>query len=875
MLVSLVLVGCAGSEPAPEASEFSRRLRLGVEQLRRYLPDSARAEFDRCAEMRPEDPELMFHQARLALMPGAADPDAAIGLLERVVVLRPDSVKAQRLLHELELRRDGASDPARREAILAVYGQLGLFEMASHDAYVTAEASSFLSFVEEQPGLTHLETYRTLRAALLKLNRQGGYDPDAAVPVIERTMRRFPDLALVRLAYAQKLILGEIRISSIDRPDLPPMSSTLIIDMAQYHYEQAFDQVDPGSRLALGSLFMLSHLALLMGDYDEAVAYLDIRMAQPDVPPAFHRFLIGRRGLVRYKQRRFDEAIALLDEALEGTNPRSPAAQPFRWVQHLTYDDAETPPEQPRHGFPLREDFVRPPGPLPFDFEDVAPQYRIDKRDGAGPSAWGDYDRDGDFDLFVTGADSYGALYRNDGTVFTDVSREAGLFQVDSGFSATFIDYDNDGWPDLHIGRNGWNGPMPNALYHNGGDGTFSDVTERAGLADSGSSFVCAWSDVDRDGDIDLMVANGITGGGDTNRLYRNNGDGTFSDDTERAGLAEPSGLKTVGLAFGDGDLDGWPDLFVSGFGTRNRYYRNRGDGTFEEIALEAGLAGDPRPTSGYVSFFVDYDNDLDLDILKTNLAPWRHVLAGLAAPFGSYPAPQREEMLLTCPKLYRNNGDGTFAEVGEQAGLTDPIGIMGAGVADLDNDGWQDLYFGTGDPAIERMEPDRFLRNNGDGTFTDVTFAVGLGNTGKGHGVTFTDVDGDGDLEIYAPEGGFVHGDAWPNAFYLNGQDTGHHWLHLDLVGRKSNRDALDTMLIVHAGEMRLLREVHNGDGFGSSSSPTVEFGLGEARSIDRLEVRWSSGTVQTFDDVPVDRRIVLREGERWVAWSRDADAP
>jgi len=209
---ALVLAGCAGSGPAPEESEFSRRLRLGVEQLRRYLPESARAEFEACGQIRPDDPELLFHQARLALMPGARDPLAAIGLLERVVDARPDSVKAQRLLHELELQRDGAADPARRDAVVAVYGQLGLFEMASFAAYLAGE-TSFLRFVEEQPGLVNLEEYRVLHEAMLQLSRDGGYAPDEAVPVIERMLRQFPDLALVRLAYAQKLIMGEIRVS--------------------------------------------------------------------------------------------------------------------------------------------------------------------------------------------------------------------------------------------------------------------------------------------------------------------------------------------------------------------------------------------------------------------------------------------------------------------------------------------------------------------------------------------------------------------------------------------------------------------------------------------------------------------------------------
>jgi hypothetical protein len=414
---------------------------------------------------------------------------------------------------------------------------------------------------------------------------------------------------------------------------------------------------------------------------------------------------------------------------------------------------------------------------------------------------------------------------------------------------------------------------MSNSLYRNNGDGTFVDVTEQAGVGNLGSSFVCTWSDVDRDGDVDLMVANGITGGGDTNALYRNNGDGTFTDVTVQAGLAVPAGTRTIGLAFGDYDLDGWPDLFVSGFGTRNRLYRNKGDGTFAEIAAQAGVAGEDEISTGYVAFFLDYDNDLDLDILKTNLAPWSHVLAGLSDRFDALTAEQRRPTLRFCPKLYRNEGDGTFTEVGEQAGFVLPIGIMGAGVADLDNDGYLDAYFGTGDPALERMEPDRFWHNNGDGTFTDVTFAAGLGNIGKGHGVTFADVDGDGDLEIYAPEGGFVHGDAWPNALYLNRQKSGNHWLHIDLEGRESNRDALDTKLIVRAGDLRILREVHNGEGFGSSNTPTVEVGIGQAREIDLLEVRWPSGRIQTFDDVPIDGRIVLIEGEHWTPWTGAGD--
>ncbi len=875
----MLLPGCTDGEgdppsaaPLSEEAEFSRRLHLGVGQLRRFLPDSARAELEFCASIHPDDPELLFHEARLELLPGGAGPAAAIDRLERVLAQEPDSMKARRMLYELELSGGGSRTQGLRAAILSAYGQLGEFEMLSHDAFMTGKKVPYLRYVQEQPGARYYKEYRTLRAAFLKLKRDGAYAPSEAVPVIERMLRQFPDLTTIRMSYATMLVLGEIRVNYSERPDLPPMSSALILDMAQLHYEQVLDQLNPRSPMALDVLIMLGYTALLMGDYDETLAYTDILLAMPHLPVADRTSLLARSGLTRFKQKRYAEAIDLLNRALEQTTTH---VQPIRWFLHLAYEAANVPLEQRRNTFVLREDLLRPPGGTVFDFEDVAPRLGIDKRDGVGPSAWGDFDGDGDYDLFVTGADSYGALYRNDGDVFTDVSREAGLFHVQSGFSATFADYNSDGWPDLHIGRDGWSGPMPNSLYRNNGDGTFSEVTEQAGLANPGSSFVCTWSDVDRDGDIDLAVANGITGGGDTNTLYRNNGDGTFTDVTRQAGLAEPSGTRTIGLAFGDYDLDGWPDLFVSGFATRNRLYRNRGDGTFVEVAEQAGVAGDDSRRVGYVAFFFDYDNDLDLDILHTKLAPWDQVLRGLSDGYASMPVAERKEMLLHCPKLYRNEGDGTFTEVGEQAGFIHPIGIMGAAVADLDNDGYLDVYFGTGDPAIERMEPDRFYRNNGDGTFTDVTFATGLGNLGKGHGITFIDLDGDGDLEIYAPEGGFVHGDAWPNAVYVNRNDPGNHWLHVDLEGRESNREALDAKLLVSAGTLKLLREVHNGEGFGSSNTPTVELGLGRATQVDRLEVRWPSGTVQTFDDVPVDRRIVLREGENWRPWSGPRAAP
>ncbi|MCZ6597936.1 MAG: FG-GAP-like repeat-containing protein [Planctomycetota bacterium] len=867
----VLLAGCGGGEDPRAEEEFQRHLRQGLEQMRRLLPASARAELEKCAELRPDDPEVLFHTARLELMgiDRLAGEAAARELLALILADDPDHAATHRLLFEL----DGADE--HRRAFERVLGQVGQLELAVMRSLMSGAPIVFP--VPDAPTAMgpFAADYRALREALERLERDGAYDPNAAVPALEAALREQRDLAALRLYYAGVLIEGEVRIQNDARPDLPPMSSMLILDMAWSHLERAYDLANPSGQLATNALIQLSGVAERMGDYDEAVAIKAALLDNDRVPGWRRPVMLSRQGLGRYKQGRFPEAVGFIDEAFAappvagfGRPPRDNLS--MLWLAHVLYDAAGVPPERRAARFPFRRDLVRSPdGPLLF--EDVAPALGIDKLDGLGPSAWADYDRDGDFDLFVCGCDSYGALYRNDGENggggFADVSREAGLFHVQSGYSATFCDYDDDGWPDLYIGRDGWNGPAANSLYRNDGEGAFADVTAQAGVGHGGSSFVHAWSDVDRDGDVDLYVANGIVGGGDTNVLYRNEGDGTFQVATVAAGLAEKPGTKTIGLAFGDYDDDGWPDLFVSGYQTINRLYRNRGDGTFEERAKEAGVLGpgDPRK-NGYVCFFLDYDGDLDLDILKTNLAPWGLVLIGLSERFDTMAPQLLQTNRLHMPELYRNDGDGTFTDVAWEAGLRHPMGVMGAGVADLDNDGWLDLYFGTGAPDIGRLEPDRFYRANGDGTFTDLTFVVGLGNLGKGHGVTFLDHDGDGDLEVYVPEGGFVHGDPFPNAFYANNAAAANHWLHVDLEGDKSNRGAIGARLIVHAGGRGFLREIGNGEGFGSSNTPTVEFGLGQAEEIERLEIRWPSGAAQTFDDVPIDARIFVREGEGWV---------
>jgi hypothetical protein len=382
-------------------------------------------------------------------------------------------------------------------------------------------------------------------------------------------------------------------------------------------------------------------------------------------------------------------------------------------------------------------------------------------------------------------------------------------------------------------------------------------VTVRAGVGDPGSSFVQAWSDFDRDGYLDLFVANGVTRDGSTNTLYHNNGDGTFSDITGRAGLSERPGVRTIGFAIGDYNRDGWPDIFVNSFVAGHRLYRNRGDGTFDDVAEAAGVDGRRHPWAGYVSFFADFDNDTWPDILLTKLAPFPLVIRG---EFANYRPDEEADKFST--KLYRNNGDGTFADVSLAWGLIYPHGTMGANVADVDNDGFLDFYLGTGGPDMARLEPNAFYWNNRAGGFLNLTRFTQLGHLGKGHGITFADFDFDGDLDIYAPQGGFVHGDLWNNALFRNELGNTNNWLSVELQGTRSNRMGVGAVLTLTAGELISYREMTAGGAFGSSSAPVVHFGLAKRVKIDSLDIKWPSGQSNRYVEVPVNRFIRIVEG-------------
>ena len=484
-------------------------------------------------------------------------------------------------------------------------------------------------------------------------------------------------------------------------------------------------------------------------------------------------------------------------------------------------------------------------------FTDMAANLKMDKVDGGRGSAWGDYDNDGDEDIVAVGTYQPHVLYRNNGDgTFTNVADQAGIADPRGGWGSLFADYDNDGFLDLYITRGGWSGAAENTLYHNNGDGTFTDVTHTAGVADPQSSFCAAWADYDNDGYLDLYIADGVIGDGAANVLYRNNGDGTFTNIAEIAGVANTG--NSLGTAWGDYDKDGYIDLHVVNFGQSNVLYRNNGDGTFTDVTSIAGMT--LPVTDAFVTFFLDVDNDADLDIFISNSGSFQAFIAGQIT--GAAPHDGDRQV------LYRNNGDGTFTDVTRESGLYHAFGAMGANFGDIDSDGYLDIYLATGAPQMGRLERDALFRNNGDGTFTDATLALGLGNIGKGHGVTFGDVDTDGDVDIYVPVGGAFIGDQWHNLFYQN-TGTGNNWLTLKLVGVKSNRDGIGAKVTLRVGDSVIYREVSGGCGFGSTNSLSLEIGLGKHTKVDTLEIVWPSGQVDTHRNLSVNQKRVITEGK------------
>ena len=516
-------------------------------------------------------------------------------------------------------------------------------------------------------------------------------------------------------------------------------------------------------------------------------------------------------------------------------------------------------------------------------FYDRAPDLGLDINALAGGSVVEDFDGDNLLDLMVSsmGVKDQVRYFRNNGDgTFDERTQAAGLEGLVGGLNMVHADYNNDGHVDVFILRGGWFsefgelGKIPNSLLRNNGNGTFSDLTEEAGLLSYYPTQTAVWWDYNNDGWLDLFVGNETLSADDENpcELYRNNRDGTFTECAKDLGIAVSKFVK--GVTSGDYNNDGRPDLFLSVFGDANMLFRNDGSEKnsnnkpnawkFTELGKTAGVSDSKY---SFPTWFWDFNNDgwEDLFVCGYRTDGEGYLTNGVGGIVADYLGrPHSAETM----RLYRNNGDGTFADVSKSANLDRVVLGMGCNYGDLDNDGWLDFYVGTGNPSFAMLVPNRMFRNEKGMIFQDVTTSGGFGHLQKGHGVSFGDIDHDGDQDIYSVIGGAFTGDNYMNVLFENPGNE-NKWLNLKLVGKLSNRAALGSRIKIRVttedGSKRdIHRTVSAGGSFGASPF-RQEIGLGMARSIDAVEILWPhSGKHQVYHDFDINAFYQIEENNK-----------
>ena len=489
-----------------------------------------------------------------------------------------------------------------------------------------------------------------------------------------------------------------------------------------------------------------------------------------------------------------------------------------------------------------------------------------------------DYDNDNDLDIYlVNGAnldssdaapDAMNRLYRNNGTGrFVDVTEASGVGHHGYGVGVCVGDYDNDGWLDMYVTNF-----SANVLYRNNGDGTFTDRTADAGVQSLNWSAGCAFADVDADGDLDLYVANYVNFSVETHtpcrvngilvycspRVYdgvkdvffRNNGDGTFSENTEDAGF-DNLASRGLGVTFGDYDADGDTDLYVANDADANFLYNNDGKGQFREQSQFSGVALSEHGLveNGMGVAFGDYDNDTWLDLAVTNFQHQTNT-------------------------LYHSDAGEFFTDQTYSSGTGDvslPYLAWGVNFFDFDHDGFQDIFVANGhihdnvtliDSSTTYAQLNHLFWNNGNGTFTDVTTESGSGMAlqHSSRGSAVADIDNDGDLDLVVSNVG-ERIDILRN----DGGNRSGNWINLKLIGTVSNRAAIGTRVILKAGAYQQIREVQSGSSYLSQNDLRLHFGIGTQERVE-LEIRWQNGTVQRFEDVPVNGFLKIVEGDNQI---------
>lgn len=690
---------------------------------------------------------------------------------------------------------------------------------------------------------------RRMAALLQKFDRE--VDPLSAAFLSDRVVDRLQGMIQKATNAVEQVNLRVVLAWQQMQAGRPDHALNTYVELDR---QMALQQVGLGPEGRVEVRFRRAVAFLRMGEQENCIGrHMEESCLFPLSPAARHVLPRGSRG-----------AIALFEEQLR-ENPQDLAS---RWLLNIAYMTLGEHPQKVPAAWLIPPAVFESEHPMPR-FPDVAGALGLDVPDLAGGVIADDFDNDGFLDIVASSWALNGQLrfFRNrgDGT-FEERTSEAGLVGITSGLNIYQTDYNNDGLVDLWVPRGAWmgkSGRIPPSLLRNNGDGTFTDVTEEAGLMRAHPSQTCRWFDYDRDGHLDLFVGNESSDPADPDRceLFHNNGNGTFTECAIVAGIRVAQYVK--GVASADYDHDGYQDLYLSVRNGPNILLRNNGPtgGTngiaggwkFSEVTRVARVA---EPFFSFPTWFFDYDNDGWEDLFCSGYAI--SDVGDIAREYLHLPTTGSK------PKMYRNNRNGTFTDVTEQVGMQRVCHTMGSNFGDLDNDGWLDFYLATGDPDMATIIPNRMFRNAGGIRFQDVTTATGTGHLQKGHGVAFADLDNDGDQDLYVCMGGAFTGDTARNSLFLN-PGTTNGWLRLRLVGTRSNRVAIGARIEVRLttpnGSRSVFRTVGSGGSFGANPL-RQEIGIGDATGVESIVVHWPAGTPpQTFRGFQPNHSYEVRE--------------
>ena len=539
-----------------------------------------------------------------------------------------------------------------------------------------------------------------------------------------------------------------------------------------------------------------------------------------------------------------------------------------RWLLNIGYMTIGGYPQDVPEGLliPGLNEF-KPTGIKPF--ADVAMNMGLNTNNLAGGSIVDDFNNDGLLDVISSSWSLAESLHyaRNNGNgTFTDVSDSSGLSALTGGLNIMQTDYNNDGYKDIFVLRGAWKGPFgkePNSLLKNNGDGSFTDVTVKAGLLSFHPTQTATWNDFNNDGWLDVFIGNESSRPADSNycELYMNNQDGTFTNAAVEADANVIAFVK--GVTSGDYDNDGLVDLFLSTLSGRKVLLKNEGvkNGVvkFRDVTKEAGL--ETCNTLTFPTTFLDFDNDGWLDLMVCC-----YEFQGSLGKYAAQEALGLPTGTAARQYMFRNKGDGTFEDVTTSLELNKIAFAMGFNTGDIDNDGFPDIYMGTGNPLFQSLVPNKLFHNIRGNSFDDITTEARVGNLQKGHGVSFADLDDDGDQDLYMDMGGAYAGDSYQNPLYLNpGQNT-NNWIGLELAGVKSNRAGIGAKIKVtfldNGIRRSVYRELNSGGSFGSNPL-RQHIGIGSAALVERIEIRWPvTGKTQVLTNLRPKQCIRIIEG-------------